>query len=248
MSRSIQTASSSRSRRRTAQRTEQDVDANRPAEPAQGDKELSAGAAAPGGERAVLRRGHPIGRHRPCDRACRRGQGRSQHVRSKEQTVCAYLDSRHTQILGRLRAAVDDVEIHPVEHLSPCSMPRLSCSVLPATTGCAFTAAVAEGAGWRAGALRLLRPTAMTSARCSPSSPLPQVLRTRCSSPASFSWSTTAEGSPPRWIGRRHRRSSARGSHRTDRRRHHPRFGLRPADFRRRGEIGYPVLPIPTGP
>jgi AcrR family transcriptional regulator len=62
---------------------------------------------------------------------------------SKEQLVCAYLDNRHTQILGRLRAAVDAVE-GPVERILAVFDAQAQLFRAPGYHGCAFTAAVAE--------------------------------------------------------------------------------------------------------
>jgi AcrR family transcriptional regulator len=62
---------------------------------------------------------------------------------SKEQLVCAYLDNRHTQILGRLRAAVDTVE-DPVERILAVFDAQAQLFRTPGYHGCAFTAAVAE--------------------------------------------------------------------------------------------------------
>jgi AcrR family transcriptional regulator len=82
---------------------------------------------------------------------------------SKEQLVCAYLNARHAQTLGRLRAAVDAVE-DPVERILAAFDAQAQLFRAPDYHGCAFTAAAAP---------------------CSPSSPLPRVPRTPCSSPAS---------------------------------------------------------------
>src|ERR1700691_3753375 len=62
---------------------------------------------------------------------------------SKEQLVCAYLDTRHAQMLGRLRAAVDDVE-DPVERILAVFDAQAHLFRTPDYRGCAFTAAVAE--------------------------------------------------------------------------------------------------------
>jgi AcrR family transcriptional regulator len=62
---------------------------------------------------------------------------------SKEQLVCAYLDMRHTQMLGRLRAAVDAVE-DPVERILAVFDAQARLFGRPDFRGCAFTAAAAE--------------------------------------------------------------------------------------------------------
>ncbi len=62
---------------------------------------------------------------------------------SKEQLVCAYLDTRHTQTLGRLRAAVDAVE-DPVERILAVFDAQAQLFRTPDFHGCAFTAAAAE--------------------------------------------------------------------------------------------------------
>ena len=62
---------------------------------------------------------------------------------SKERLVCAYLDNRHTEILGRLRAAVDAVE-DPVERILAVFDAQAQLFRRPGYHGCAFTAAVAE--------------------------------------------------------------------------------------------------------
>jgi AcrR family transcriptional regulator len=62
---------------------------------------------------------------------------------SKEQLVCAYLDTRHAQTLGRLRAAVDAVE-DPVERLLAVFDAQAQLFRAPDFHGCAFTAAAAE--------------------------------------------------------------------------------------------------------
>jgi AcrR family transcriptional regulator len=62
---------------------------------------------------------------------------------SKEQLVCAYLDARHAQVLGRLRAAVDAVE-DPVERILALFDAQAQMFRTPDFHGCAFTAAAAE--------------------------------------------------------------------------------------------------------
>src|SRR6202046_1973764 len=62
---------------------------------------------------------------------------------SKEQLVCAYLDARHAQTLGRLRAAVDAVE-DPVERILAVFDAQAQLFRAPDYHGCAFTAAAAE--------------------------------------------------------------------------------------------------------
>jgi AcrR family transcriptional regulator len=62
---------------------------------------------------------------------------------SKEQLVCAYLDARHAQVLGRLRAAVDAVE-DPVERILAVFDAQAQLFSAPDYHGCAFTAAAAE--------------------------------------------------------------------------------------------------------
>src|SRR5271155_5215051 len=62
---------------------------------------------------------------------------------SKEQLVCAYLDARHAQTLGRLRAAVDAVE-DPVERLLAVFYAQAQLFRAPDFHGCAFTAAATE--------------------------------------------------------------------------------------------------------
>jgi AcrR family transcriptional regulator len=62
---------------------------------------------------------------------------------SKEQLVCAYLDDRHAQILGRLRAAADAVE-DPVERILAVFDAQAQLFRTPDYRGCAFTAAAAE--------------------------------------------------------------------------------------------------------
>lgn len=62
---------------------------------------------------------------------------------SKEQLVCAYLNERHAQTLGRLRAAVDTVE-DPVERILAVFDAQAQLFRTPNYRGCAFTAAAAE--------------------------------------------------------------------------------------------------------
>ena len=62
---------------------------------------------------------------------------------SKEQLVCAYLEDRHTQVLGRLRAAVDVVE-DPVERILAVFDAQAQLFLRPGYRGCAFIAAAAE--------------------------------------------------------------------------------------------------------
>jgi AcrR family transcriptional regulator len=62
---------------------------------------------------------------------------------SKEQLVCAYLDARHAQTLGRLRAAVDSVE-DPVERILAVFDAQAQLFRRRDFHGCAFTAAAAE--------------------------------------------------------------------------------------------------------
>jgi AcrR family transcriptional regulator len=62
---------------------------------------------------------------------------------SKEQLVCAYLDARHAQTLGRLRAAADAVE-DPVERILAVFDAQAQMFRTPGFHGCAFTAAAAE--------------------------------------------------------------------------------------------------------
>jgi AcrR family transcriptional regulator len=62
---------------------------------------------------------------------------------SKEQLVCAYLDTRHAQMLGRLRAAVDAVE-DPVERILAVFDAQAQLFRAPDFHGCAFTAAATE--------------------------------------------------------------------------------------------------------
>src|SRR5277367_1332814 len=62
---------------------------------------------------------------------------------SKEQLVCAYLDERHAETLGRLRAAADGVE-DPVERILAVFDAQAKLFRRPDYHGCAFTAAAAE--------------------------------------------------------------------------------------------------------
>jgi AcrR family transcriptional regulator len=62
---------------------------------------------------------------------------------SKEQLVCAYLDARHAQTLGRLRAAADAAE-DPVERILAVFDAQAELFRRPDYRGCAFTAAAAE--------------------------------------------------------------------------------------------------------
>jgi AcrR family transcriptional regulator len=62
---------------------------------------------------------------------------------SKEQLVGAYLDARHAQVLGRLRAAVDAGE-DPVERILAVFDAQAQLFRTPDYRGCAFAAAVAE--------------------------------------------------------------------------------------------------------
>jgi AcrR family transcriptional regulator len=62
---------------------------------------------------------------------------------SKEQLVCAYLNERHAQTLGRLRAAVDAVE-DPVERILALFDAQAQLFSTPNYRGCAFAAAAAE--------------------------------------------------------------------------------------------------------
>ncbi len=62
---------------------------------------------------------------------------------SKEQLVGAYLDARHAQVLGRLRAAVDAVE-DPVERILAVFDAQARLFGTPDYHGCAFVAATAE--------------------------------------------------------------------------------------------------------
>jgi AcrR family transcriptional regulator len=62
---------------------------------------------------------------------------------SKEQLVCAYLDARHAETLGRLRAAADSFE-DPVERILAVFDAQARLFRTPDFRGCAFTAAAAE--------------------------------------------------------------------------------------------------------
>jgi AcrR family transcriptional regulator len=62
---------------------------------------------------------------------------------SKEQLVGAYLDARHAQVLGRLRAAVNAVE-DPVERILAVFDAQAQLFGTPDFHGCAFIAAAAE--------------------------------------------------------------------------------------------------------
>jgi AcrR family transcriptional regulator len=62
---------------------------------------------------------------------------------SKEQLVCAYLNDRHAQTLGRLQAAVDAAE-DPVERILAVFDAQAQLFRTPDYRGCAFTAAAAE--------------------------------------------------------------------------------------------------------
>src|SRR5271154_3058392 len=62
---------------------------------------------------------------------------------SKEQLVVAYLEARHAQTLGRLRAAADAVE-DPVERILAVFDAQARLFRRPDYHGCAFTAAAAE--------------------------------------------------------------------------------------------------------
>jgi AcrR family transcriptional regulator len=62
---------------------------------------------------------------------------------SKEQLVGAYLDARHAQVLGRLRAAVDACE-DPVERILAVFDAQAQLFGTPEYHGCAFIAATAE--------------------------------------------------------------------------------------------------------
>ncbi|MFZ1926031.1 MAG: TetR/AcrR family transcriptional regulator [Solirubrobacteraceae bacterium] len=62
---------------------------------------------------------------------------------SKEQLVGAYLDARHAQVLGRLRAAVDAGE-DPVERILAVFDAQAQLFGTPNYHGCAFVAATAE--------------------------------------------------------------------------------------------------------
>jgi AcrR family transcriptional regulator len=62
---------------------------------------------------------------------------------SKEQLVCAYLDDRHAQTLGRLRAAVDAID-DPIARILAVFDAQAQLFRTPDFRGCAFTAAAAE--------------------------------------------------------------------------------------------------------
>jgi AcrR family transcriptional regulator len=62
---------------------------------------------------------------------------------SKEQLVCAYLDARHAQTLGRLRAAADAIE-DPIERILAVFGAQAQLFGTPGYRGCAFIAAAAE--------------------------------------------------------------------------------------------------------
>ena len=62
---------------------------------------------------------------------------------SKEQLVCAYLDARHAETLGLLRAAADAVE-DPVERILAVFDAQAQLFRAPGYRGCAFMAAAAE--------------------------------------------------------------------------------------------------------
>jgi len=62
---------------------------------------------------------------------------------SKEQLVGAYLDARHAQVLGRLRAAADAGE-DPVEQILAVFDAQAQLFGTPDYHGCAFIAATAE--------------------------------------------------------------------------------------------------------
>jgi AcrR family transcriptional regulator len=62
---------------------------------------------------------------------------------SKEQLVCAYLDARHAQTLGRLRAAADAVE-DPIERILAVFDAQARMFRMPDYHGCAFVAAATE--------------------------------------------------------------------------------------------------------
>jgi AcrR family transcriptional regulator len=62
---------------------------------------------------------------------------------SKEQLVCAYLDARHSETLGRLRAAVDPV-VDPVERILAVFDAQAQLFRAPDFHGCAFMAAACE--------------------------------------------------------------------------------------------------------
>src|SRR5712691_5868316 len=64
---------------------------------------------------------------------------------SKEELVRAYLDERHTRILGRLRAAVDAVDpADPAERILAVFDAQAELFRAPDFHGCAFAAAAAE--------------------------------------------------------------------------------------------------------
>ena len=62
---------------------------------------------------------------------------------SKEQLVCAYLEARHAQTLGRMRAAAAAVA-DPVERILAVFDAQAQLFGNPEYRGCAFTAAAAE--------------------------------------------------------------------------------------------------------
>jgi AcrR family transcriptional regulator len=62
---------------------------------------------------------------------------------SKEKLVCAYLEDRHAQVLGRLRAAADSVE-DPTERILAVFDAQARLFNTPSYRGCAFIAATAE--------------------------------------------------------------------------------------------------------
>jgi AcrR family transcriptional regulator len=62
---------------------------------------------------------------------------------SKEQLVGAYLDARHAQVVGRLRAAVDASE-DPIERILAVFDAQAQLFGTPDYHGCAFIAATAE--------------------------------------------------------------------------------------------------------
>ncbi len=62
---------------------------------------------------------------------------------SKEQLVCAYLEARRAQTLGRLRAALDAVE-DPVERILAVFDAQAQLFRAPDFHGCPFAAAAAE--------------------------------------------------------------------------------------------------------
>jgi len=64
---------------------------------------------------------------------------------SKEQLVRAYLDERHARIIGRLRAAVDAVDLRdPVAQILAVFDTQAELFSAPDYHGCAFAAAAAE--------------------------------------------------------------------------------------------------------